>query len=120
MKIRFYFDEDAMDWDLVQALRTRGVDVTTANLENMIHRTDPEHLEYATTQGRVLYSFNVQDYMKIHTQYLMEERQHTGIILSLQQQYSIGEQMRRLLKIMSAKTAADLQNTVEFLSRWNA
>jgi hypothetical protein len=38
MKIRLYLDEDAMDWDLVQALRTRGVDVTTANLENMVQK----------------------------------------------------------------------------------
>ena len=30
MKIRFYFDEDAMDADLIHALRIRGVDVTSA------------------------------------------------------------------------------------------
>ncbi len=30
MNIRFYFDEDTMDDDLVEALRVRGVDVQTA------------------------------------------------------------------------------------------
>lgn len=30
MQIRLYLDEDAMDSDLVRALRLRGVDVTTA------------------------------------------------------------------------------------------
>jgi len=30
VKIRFYIDEDAMDADLVGALRSRGVDIETA------------------------------------------------------------------------------------------
>ena len=51
MKIRLYLDEDAMDGDLVQALRLRGVDVTTANLEGMANCADDEHLEYATHKG---------------------------------------------------------------------
>lgn len=38
MKIRLYFDEDAMAEALVQALTERGVDVTTANSENMVFR----------------------------------------------------------------------------------
>jgi hypothetical protein len=36
MKIRLYLDEDAMAEDLVRALLSRGVDLTTANLEGMI------------------------------------------------------------------------------------
>ena len=58
MKIRLYLDEDAMADGLVQALCSRGVDVATANLVGMINRPDPDHLDYATSQGRVLYSFN--------------------------------------------------------------
>jgi hypothetical protein len=30
MRIRLYFDEDAMDSDLVRALRVRGLEVITA------------------------------------------------------------------------------------------
>jgi hypothetical protein len=45
MKIRLYFDEDAMDADLVHALRIRGVDVTSALEEGMIRRSDADHLE---------------------------------------------------------------------------
>lgn len=61
MTIRLYFDEDTMDKALVSALRTRGVDVLSAHEANMIERKDGEHLSFATTQGRVLYSFNVGD-----------------------------------------------------------
>lgn len=42
---------------------------------------------------------------------------HAGIILG-QQYYEIGEQMRRLLRIIAVKSAEDMQNQVEFLSAW--
>ncbi|MEH1936351.1 MAG: hypothetical protein V7L14_22145 [Nostoc sp.] len=35
-----------------------------------------------------------------------------------QQGYSVGEQMRRLLKLIAAKPAENMQNQVEFLSSW--
>lgn len=70
MKIRLYLDEDAMAQSLVQALLERGIDVTTANLEGMICRPDPVHLDYATSLGRVLYSFNIGDYCQLHAEYL--------------------------------------------------
>lgn len=38
MKIRLYLDEDSMAEALVNALRDRGVDVTTANQENMVNQ----------------------------------------------------------------------------------
>ena len=43
---------------------------------------------------------------------------HGGIILAPQQQYSIGEQLRRLLKLIAAKSSEDMSNQVEFLSKW--
>ena len=52
MTIRLYIDEDAMDKDLVQALRARGVDVMTALDAGMIERSDEEHLDYATAPSR--------------------------------------------------------------------
>ena len=58
---RLYCDEDSMDQDWVRALRARGMDVTTALEENMVSRKDEEHLDYATEQGRVLFSYNRGD-----------------------------------------------------------
>ena len=103
---------------LVQAMRARGLDVTTALEEEMISRRDEEHLDYATPQGRVLFSFNRGDFFRLHTQYLAQGKSHTGIILANQQQYSIGEQMRRMLRLAAAKSAEDMRNWVEFLSAW--
>ena len=94
MQIRLYLDEDAMDSDLVRALRLRGVDVTTALDLDLTNSTDEEHLQRAITNGRVLYSFNVSDFMALHTVYLAAGKDHTGLILGQQQRYSVGEQMR--------------------------
>ena len=95
MQVRLYFDEDAMDSDLVRALRLRGVDVITANDLGLINTRDEEHLEYATANGRVLYSFNVRDYMSLHASYLAAGNEHAGLILAQQQRFSVGEQRER-------------------------
>ena len=118
MTIRLYLDEDAMDGDLVRALRARGVDVEPANEVGMIEREDDEHLTYATAQGRVIFSFNIGDFCRLHSEFLANQESHAGIVVSRQQRYSVGEQMRRLLKLMGAKTADEMRNQLEFLSDW--
>jgi hypothetical protein len=103
---------------LVRALHARGVDVTTALEAGIIEQPDQDHLDYATAQGRVLYSFNVGDFCRLHTAYLAHGRTHAGIVLAQQQRYSVGEQLRRLLKLMAAKSAEEMRNRLEFLSAW--
>jgi hypothetical protein len=119
MTIRLYIDEDAMAEALVQALTERGVDVTTANRENMVCRPDPEHLACATDLGCVLYSFNVRDFCQIHSEWLTANRPHAGIIVVSQKKFSIGEQMRRLLRIINTLTAEEMINSLEFLGSWD-
>ncbi len=120
MTIRLYLDEDSMSRSLVQALRARGIDVATALDAQMIERSDRDHLDYATAQGRVLYSFNVADFYLLHTQYLSQGKCHAGIVLAHQQRYTIGEQMRRLLRLIASLSAEDMKDHVEFLSAWGA
>lgn len=117
-QLRLYCDEDCMDQDLVQALRIRGIDVTTALEQDMIEQSDESHLEFAIAQGRVLYSFNVGDFYQLHTRYLSADKSHAGIILSRQQHYTVGEQMRRLLRLSATLSAQAMQNRLEFLSNW--
>lgn len=103
-----------MDKALVSALRARGADVLTAQEAGMIERQDDDHLEFATSKGRVLYSFNVGDYCRLQAQ----GRTHAGLILAQQQRYPVGEQVRRLLRLIAARTAEAMQNQIEFLSAW--
>jgi len=117
--IHLYVDEDAMDKNLIQALRARGVDVLTAWEANMIERTDEEHLHYATAQNRVLYTFNVRDFYRLHIAFLSQGRSHGGIILARQQAYSVRKQMSYLLKLIASKSAEEMKSQVEFLSAWD-
>jgi len=119
MTIRIYVDEDAMDRDLVEGLRARGVDVLTALEAGMIERSDEEHLDFATREGRILYSFNIKDFYRLHQEYLARGKSHSGIILARQQRYSLGEQMRRLLKLIATRSEEEMRNRVEFLSTWH-
>jgi hypothetical protein len=66
----------------------------------------------------VLYSFNRGDFFRLHSQYVAEGKPHAGMVLARQQHYSVGDQMRRLLKVMALKSAADMRDHVEFLSAW--
>lgn len=116
--IRLYFDEDSMDHDLIVALRARGVDVATALEKEMIARIDAEHLDCATRDGRVLFSFNRGDFYGLHVQYLSQGKSHAGMILASQQRYSVGETMRRILLLANTKSHEDMKNWVEFLSAW--
>jgi predicted nuclease of predicted toxin-antitoxin system len=118
VNIRLYFDEDSMHRSLVRALRARGVDVITALDAGMIEQADADHLDYATEQGRVLCSFNVGDFYRLHADYVTQGKPHAGIILMRQQYYSVGEQMRRLLRLIASKSADEMKNWVEFLSAW--
>src|SRR5258708_23493085 len=113
-----FLDEDGMDNDLVRALRLRGVDVTTALDAGLKNHADEAQLEYAAKHGRALYSFNVSDFMALHTSWVAAGKQHAGIIFGQQQRYSAGEQMRRLVRLTQMRSAESMRDRVEFLSVW--
>lgn len=116
--IAICFDEVAMDSDLVAALRSRGISVITPLDEELTGSTDEEQLTFSTARGFVLNTFNVSDFYQLHTQWGEEQRPHGGIILARQQRFSVGEQLRRILKLRAALTPEMMQNRVEFLSNW--
>jgi hypothetical protein len=118
VRIRLYLDEDAMDSDLTESLRSRGIDVTTVRDEHKQGDSDEQQLLHASQEGRVLYSFNTRDFMILHTRTLEQGLSHAGIILVAKRRFSIGEQMRRLVRLIDTLSAEDMQNRVEFLSAW--
>ena len=107
-----------MSHALVRGLRARGVDVVTALDEGMIERDDKDHLELAAKLNRVLYSFNVGDFYRLHGEYLSDFKEHAGLILTRQQQFTVGEQLRRLLRLIAKVPAEEMKNRVEFLGVW--
>jgi hypothetical protein len=117
-QIRLYMDEDSGDTALVLALQNWGVDVITTLGVNRLSFSDEEQLIWARSQGRVLYSSNIRDFYSLHTVFLTQEQPHSGMILVQQQRYSIGELMRRILRLVAAKSAEEMENQVEFISTW--
>jgi hypothetical protein len=118
-RVRLYLDEDAMRRSLVFGLRARNVDVLTALECNMINRSDEDHLAAAPASDRALYSFNVADYCTLHQAWTSSGRSHAGIIVAPQQRYPIGEELRRLMRLISTVSADELRDRIEFLSAWS-
>lgn len=115
MQIRFYIDEDAMARALVQGLRARGIDVTTALDEGMGGKDDKTQLEQATRLGRTIYTFNVGHFYQLHAEYLSQGKNHAGIIVVYRQRYSIGDQIRKLAGLIKTTSADEMANTLHFL-----
>ena len=80
--------------------------------------TDLQQLEFAADRGLVLYTFNVSDFYRLHTEWVAVGREHAGMILAPQQRFTVGEQLRRILRLRATETAATMRNRVEFLSNW--
>lgn len=117
-QIRLYLDEDALQEALLQALQSSGVDVMTVADAERLSFSDEKQLIWAAQQKRVIYSFNMGDFYQLHSIFLSKARNHSGIILVPQQRYSIGEQLRGLLKLIDRKSAEDMINQLVFLSTY--
>lgn len=114
--IRLYLDEDAQQASLVRALRARRVDVQTAQEAGLVGVADEAQLAHAAEQERVIVTFNRGDFVKLHIDYLERGQSHAGIVVS--DQLPVGVLLRRLLKLLDARNADEMQNWLEFLSNW--
>ena len=92
-QISLYFDEDAGQHSVVQGVRSSGVDVLTTLEANNLNHSDEEQLLWSTEQDRVIYTFNMGDFCRLHKSYLSNNENHAGIIIAAKQSYSIGQQI---------------------------
>ena len=63
----------------------------------------------------MLYTFNVGHFYRLHAEWLAQGQPHAGIIVVHRQRYAVGEQIRRLLKVIQTRSAEEIRNTVYFL-----
>lgn len=118
MRSKFYFDEDSTDKALVEALRARGVEVCVPSEVGLLEADDLDQLQWCIRNHRVLITSNIDDFYDLHSQLLRQNQSHSGIVTIQQQSLSIGERMRRLIKLWSALTAEEMVSRIEFLSHW--
>jgi Domain of unknown function (DUF5615) len=113
-----FFDEDAMSQPLIRALRNRGVDVESVSGVGIRGTIDEDVLRHSAEEGRVLYTFNAGHFCRIHREWQIARRNHPGIIIGDQQRFTVGQQLRLLLRILGARSREEMVNQVQFLSNW--
>jgi hypothetical protein len=117
-KIRLYIDEDASRKSFIFALRDLDQDLVTTSEAGNLGLVDPEQLIWATNHNRAIYTFNVQDYCRLHKIYMSEGKQHFGIIVVPRQSYSVGEQLKGLQKLISSISLEEIKNQLIFLGAY--
>lgn len=115
--IRLFLDEDVPEAVAV-ALRLRGYDVVTTREAERKGSADAEQLDYAHSEGRIFFTHNIADFVKIHLDYARKGREHSGIILA--KQLPIGLVVAAMLRFLSSSKAKNVQNQVVWLSEWIA
>ena len=117
-RICLYLDEDTIKTALVKALRNADLDVVTVAEVGMLGYPDEEQLIWSTEHKRVIYSFNIGDFCRLHKDYMVQGKSHGGIILAPQQQYSIGQQLTGLLKLAAALSVDEMIDQLVFLNSY--
>ena len=108
-KIKFHLDENVRN-AIAQGLRRRGIDVTTTPEQSLIGIADEAQLEFAVSQGRVIFTQDT-DFLRIN----QSNRNHCGIVFCSQNNKSIGELIRGLVLVWELLEPIDMQGKVEFL-----
>lgn len=106
---RLYLDEDVHK-KIALALRLRGYDVVSAHEVNNQGIPDHTQLEYAISEQRAIFTFNISDYQRLHKECIESGKEHFGILLS--KQIPFGETLSRLTKCLFTHTASKLKNNL--------
>jgi predicted nuclease of predicted toxin-antitoxin system len=107
--IRFHLDEH-VDRAVAEGLRRRGIDCTTTADAGLLGADDPDHLAFAKSQGRVIFSSD-PDFLRMHDQGV----EHCGIAYCHQQNRSVGEIIRALELIWEVLEPEEMHKRVEFV-----
>ncbi len=102
---------------LADQLRKHGFDVTSSQESNLLSEPDDKQLEFAAAERRAIATFNVSDFMALHERYLLEGREHWGIIFSPREPIHV--LFRRLLKLLQTVPAHQLKNQARWLNDFN-
>ena len=113
--IKLYLDENVPEAIAIE-LRLRGYDIKTVKDAGRRGISDIEQLNYATTEGRVIVTFNTSDFCKIHPEMMKKGISHGGIIVS--RQLPIGSIVRALAKLLSSTNREQFLNSIVWLSDW--
>jgi hypothetical protein len=113
---KLHLDMDASRRDLYEGLLAKGHDVTrTPNLDVPQNASDEYQLLWATSHQRVLFTFNVRDFMLI----AKKHPYHAGIILANQRTTRLTVLIANLDRALSNTKAEDWTGQIHWISEWN-
>lgn len=98
---------------LAQALRKRGYDVLHIQELDRKGLPDIEQLQYAVSDQRCFFTYNIKDFIQLHNQFVKSGEEHFGIIVS--QQLQIGEALKRILSSLLIHDKDSMKNQILFL-----
>ena len=109
MALRFYLDEN-LPVEIARQLRVRGIDAVTVRDLRRLGDSDENHLQRATTDGRVLCTFDT-DFIKL----AVEGQSHAGIILGQPELHYIGGWVSYLELMHAVFSAEEMRDRIEYL-----
>ena len=114
-KPRLHLDADASIKALQQALQAHGHDVTrTPNEWMALDASDERQLLGAATQGRVIFTFNIGDFLVLAKSF----QNHHGILLAAQGRWSLENLISALDRMLTETQAEDWIGQVRWLNDW--
>lgn len=111
MPIRLHLDEN-VDPAIAEQLRRRGIDVTTSQEKGLLSSADTDQLQWASTEGRVLFAHDV-DFLKMHAKGVG----HAGLVYAKQARYSRGEIIKGLSLLCEVMTIEEMTDRLEYLPK---
>ncbi|MGA2619925.1 MAG: DUF5615 family PIN-like protein [Thermoguttaceae bacterium] len=113
--LRFFTDEDVYG-AVATALQRAGIDAISTPQTGRRRQPDESQLAWASAEGRVLVTFNVAHFARLHSNWAGQGRHHAGIVVSNQR--PIGDVVRRLLHLAAARDAESMRDRLDFLGDW--
>ena len=114
-RVKLLLDEHI--WEgLVLALTSQGYDIVHINHTDQRGIDDEPLLTFAASQSRAVLTNNYKDFSPLIRDWFLAEREHAGIILSIQ--LPRGELLRQTEKMLAQLSAEELRNTVRWLQEF--
>ena len=114
-KPRLHLDADTSLRQLQRALVERGHDVTRTPNDWISQDADDEtQLLSATAQGRIIFTFNVRDYIALAARHPHQ----AGIVLAAQRQWTLSTLIAALDQLLKTTTAEEWLGQVKWLAHW--
>ena len=107
--MNFFFDEHIPS-AVARGLQRRGLDGLTVQTAGRTGRSDQALLEFATSEGRVLFTFD-DDFLQLAAGQVV----HAGILFCSANKFSIGELIHAILLVNDIIGEEDMKNHIEFL-----